>query len=126
MFLPHVDVKYAAQQVLGKHWRTATPEQQKRFVTPSTVHAHDLRHALLDFTGDRMRCCRSRAMRLRIAPLCAPRSSGRWADGCGQLTPCAGTQGGKVWDVVVEGISYVKSFREDYEVRSIAMARSAA
>jgi ABC-type transporter MlaC component len=25
VFLPHVDVDFAAQQVLGKHWRTATP-----------------------------------------------------------------------------------------------------
>ena len=32
IFLPHVDVDFAAQQVLGKHWRTATPDQRKRFV----------------------------------------------------------------------------------------------
>ncbi|HET9445638.1 MAG TPA: ABC transporter substrate-binding protein, partial [Steroidobacteraceae bacterium] len=30
--LPYFDTAYAAQLVLAKHWRTATPEQRKRFV----------------------------------------------------------------------------------------------
>ena len=32
-FLPHFDVDYAAQQVLGKYWREATPDQRQRFVS---------------------------------------------------------------------------------------------
>src|SRR5262245_28291629 len=30
--LPNFDTPYSAQLVLGKHWRTASPEQRKRFV----------------------------------------------------------------------------------------------
>ncbi len=30
--LPHFDSEFAAQLVLGQYWRTATPEQRKRFV----------------------------------------------------------------------------------------------
>src|SRR4051794_34514675 len=30
--LPNFDTPYAAQLVLGQHWRGATPEQRKRFV----------------------------------------------------------------------------------------------
>ena len=30
--LPYFDTAYSAQLVLAKHWRTATPEQRKRFV----------------------------------------------------------------------------------------------
>src|SRR5262249_35453737 len=30
--LPNFDTPYAAQLVLGQHWRNATPEQRKRFV----------------------------------------------------------------------------------------------
>src|SRR6185369_72436 len=56
IFLPHVDVDFAAQQVLGKYWRTATPEQRKRFVTAfyrSLLTTYG--DALVDFTGDRMK-----------------------------------------------------------------------
>jgi phospholipid transport system substrate-binding protein len=30
--LPHFDTEYAARLVLAQYWRTATPEQKKRFV----------------------------------------------------------------------------------------------
>src|SRR5882724_12288003 len=30
--LPHFDTEYAARLVLGQYWRTATPDQKKRFV----------------------------------------------------------------------------------------------
>ncbi|HYP81277.1 MAG TPA: ABC transporter substrate-binding protein, partial [Steroidobacteraceae bacterium] len=55
-FLPYMDVDYAAQQVLGKHWRTATPEQRKRFVTAFyTSLLKTYGEALVDFSGDRMK-----------------------------------------------------------------------
>ncbi|MBV8308057.1 MAG: ABC transporter substrate-binding protein, partial [Gammaproteobacteria bacterium] len=30
--LPHFDTEYSARLVLGKYWRTATPEQRQRFI----------------------------------------------------------------------------------------------
>jgi phospholipid transport system substrate-binding protein len=117
IFLPHVDVDFAAQQVLGKNWRTATPEQRKRFVTAfyrSLLTTYG--DALVDFTGDRM----------KVLPfqgdLAQPRASVRTeisrsngatvAVAYSLRKDAAGVW--KVWDVVIEGISYVKSFREDF------------
>jgi phospholipid transport system substrate-binding protein len=117
IFLPHVDVDFAAQQVLGKHWRTATPEQRKRFVSAfyrSLLTTYG--DALLDFTGDRMKVLpfqgdatqprasvrteikRSNGASVAVAYSLRKNAAGAW----------------KVWDVVIEGISYVKSFREDF------------
>jgi len=117
IFLPHVDVDFAAQQVLGKYWRTATPDQRKRFVTAfyrSLLTTYG--DALLEFTGDRMRILpfqgdatqprasvrteikRSNGASVAVAYSLRKDASGVW----------------KVWDVVIEGISYVKSFREDF------------
>jgi phospholipid transport system substrate-binding protein len=117
LFLPHVDVDFAAQQVLGKYWRTATPEQRKRFVTAfyrSLLTTYG--DALIDFTGDRFRILpfqgdvtqprasvrteikRSNGASVAVAYSLRKDAAGAW----------------KVWDVVIEGISYVKSFREDF------------
>jgi phospholipid transport system substrate-binding protein len=119
VFLPHVDVSFAAQQVLGKHWRTATPEQRKRFI--DTFYRSMLTtygDALLDFTGDRMKvlpfqgdpAADRASVRTEIK-----RSNGATVAVNYNLRKTAGVW--KVWDVVVEGLSYVKSFREDYEVK---------
>src|SRR5262245_61887011 len=54
--LPHFDVQYSAQLVLGKHWRTATPEQRQRFI--DAFYRSLLRNygsALVEFTGDRLK-----------------------------------------------------------------------
>ena len=54
VLLPNFDTEYAARLVLGQTWRTATPEQRKRFVD---AFYHSLLHnygaALVDFTADR-------------------------------------------------------------------------
>jgi ABC-type transporter MlaC component len=103
--LPHFDTAYAAQLVLAKNWRTATPEQRKRFVEAFYQSLlQNYGDALLEFTPDRpkfaattasvcrstTRCarrmragrpttCRSRACRMsnRSAPTSARRSSRR-------------------------------------------------
>ena len=54
--LPHFDTPYAAQLVLGKHWRNATPEQRKRFVEAfykSLLYTYG--DAMVDFTADRLK-----------------------------------------------------------------------
>jgi phospholipid transport system substrate-binding protein len=117
MFLPHVDVDYAAQQVLGKHWRTATPEQRKRFVTTfyrSLLTTYG--DALLDFTGDRMKVLPFQGD--ATAATASVRSEIKRSNGATVAVNyrLRKTSAGvwKVYDVVIEGISYVASFREDY------------
>lgn len=117
VFLPHVDVDYAAQQVLGKHWRTATIAQRKRFV--DTFYNSMLTtygDALLDFTGDRMKVLPFQGD--AAAPRATVRTEIKRSNGATVAVSyslrknAAGVW--KVWDVVIEGISYVKSFREDF------------
>jgi phospholipid transport system substrate-binding protein len=117
VFLPHVDVDFAAQQVLGKNWRTATPEQRKRFVT---TFYHSLLttygDALLDFTGDRMKVLPFQGD--AAAPRASVRTEIKRSNGATVAVSYSlrKNEAGvwKVWDVVIEGISYVKSFREDF------------
>ena len=116
VLLPNFDIDYAGQQVLGTHWRAATPEQRTRFIKGfyrSLLQTYG--DALVDFTSDRM----------KVLPFQAGTNPDRATvrtqvrrDG-GELVAVnyslrKGTAGWKVWDVVIEGISYVKSFREDY------------
>lgn len=114
--LPYFDTSYAAQLVLAKHWRTATPEQRKRFVEAFYQSMlENYGQALLEFTPDR----------LKILPFqgnpqdttATVRSEVRRDNGSRvpvnyslRKTPA----GWKAYDVQIEGVSYVKSFRTDF------------
>src|ERR1700680_3792250 len=55
VLLPNFDTEYAARLVLGQTWRTATPEQRKRFV--DAFYHSLLRNygtVLLNFTADKL------------------------------------------------------------------------
>jgi phospholipid transport system substrate-binding protein len=114
--LPHFDTPYAAQLVLGQHWRTATPEQRKRFVDAfykSLLYTYG--DAMVDFTGDRLK-----VLPTKVAPTDEratvrteiKRSNGTKVGVNYSLRKVNGEW--KAWDVVIDGISYVKSYREDY------------
>jgi phospholipid transport system substrate-binding protein len=116
-FLPYVDVNYAAQQVLGKHWRTATPEQRKTFVEAfSNSLLYTYGDALVDFTGDRMKVLPFQGD--PAAPRASVRTEIRRSNGATVAVAYSmrkNTAGvWRVWDVVIEGISYVKSFNEQF------------
>jgi phospholipid transport system substrate-binding protein len=116
ILLPNFDVSFAAQQVLGKHWRTADAAQRERFVKAfyrSLLHTYG--DALIDFTNDR----------IRFLPYQGEASAARATvrteirrDGGSSIKvnySLRKTEAGwKAWDVVIEGISYVKSFQEDF------------
>jgi phospholipid transport system substrate-binding protein len=115
VLLPSFDSEYAARLVLGQTWHTATPEQRKRFVD---AFYHSLLRsygdALVDFTADRFDILpykgdpsESQAtVRTEVK-----RSSGEKVPVNFSLHKT--DAGWKAWDVVIEGISYVKSFRTD-------------
>jgi phospholipid transport system substrate-binding protein len=114
--LPHFDTEYAARLVLAAHWRDATPDQRKRFID-AFYHSMVANYgkSLVNFTGDRLKVF--------------PTKLGEDADRTtvrtevkrdnGSTVPVnysmhRGPDGWKAWDVVIDGISYVKSFREDF------------
>ena len=114
--LPHFDTEFAARLVLGQHWRTATPEQRKRFVD-AFYHSllQNYGSALTDFTADK----------LKIFPTNVPPNADR-ATVRTEVKRDSGDrvsvnyymrkapEGWKAWDVVIDGISYVNSYRQDF------------
>lgn len=114
--LPHFDTDYAARLVLGKHWRTATEAQRKRFIEAfyGSLMA-DYGDALLEFTADRLVILPFRGD--PAAGTATVRTEVKRDDGTPvpvnyslRRTP----EGWKAWDVTIEGISYVKNFRTDF------------
>ena len=116
VLLPHFDTQYAARLVLGRHWRTANPQQRERFIEAFYNSLLDnYGSALTEFTGERLR-----VFPTRVAPdadQATVRTEVKRDNGTRvpvnyrlRKTP----EGWKAWDVSIEGISYVKSFREDF------------
>jgi phospholipid transport system substrate-binding protein len=114
--LPHFDIQYSARMVLGKHWRDATPEQRERF---ADAFYHTLvdnyGSALAEFTSDRLKVFPTKieadADRATVRTE-VTRDNGDHVPVSYSLRKT--DDGWKAWDVVIEGISYVKSFREDF------------
>lgn len=115
--LPHFDTEYSARLVLGKHWREASAEQRKQFIDAfyqSLLSNYGT--ALLDFTPDKM----------KILPYKENPQDKDNATVRSEIKRSNGTtvpvnyslhktdQGWKAWDVTIEGVSYVKSFRTDF------------
>lgn len=116
VLLPNFDTEYSARLVLGQTWRTATPDQRKRFV--AAFYHSLLRNygaALVDFSADRFIVLpykgdpgdTTATVRTEVK-----RESGEKVPVNFSLRKTA--EGWKAWDVVIEGISYVKSFRTDF------------
>lgn len=114
--LPYFDVQTAARLVLGRYWRTATPEQRQRFIDAfENSMFTNYGNALLGFQTNRLRVIPTNVDAGETNALV--RTQIRRDDGSTvgvnfalHKTP----QGWKAWDVVIEGISYVKSFRDDF------------
>lgn len=116
VLLPHFDVEHAARLVLGRHWRTASAAQRQRFIDAfyGSLMAN-YGDALVEFTGDRIRMIPTPVA--ADATTAVVRTEVRRSNG--QRIPVnyamRKTEAGwKAWDVIIEGISYVKSFREDF------------
>jgi len=114
--LPVFDTQYSARLVLGKHWRDASQQQRDRFV--NAFYQSMLKNygtALADFTSDKLKVYPSQVD--AKAESATVRTEVKRSNG--QKVPVNYTlhktpDGWKAWDVTIEGISYVKSFREDF------------
>jgi phospholipid transport system substrate-binding protein len=110
------DVQYAARLVLGRHWRDATPDQRQRFIEAFENSMLDnYGNALVEFRGERLKVLPTRGE--PDAKFAEVRTTIHRDDGTDvpvnyvlHQTP----DGWKAWDVVIQGISYVKSFRDDF------------
>ena len=116
ILLPHFDTEYSARLVLGRHWNTASAEQRQRFVN-SFYHSllSNYGAALLNFTGDRLKVLpykgEAGATNATVRTQVRKNDGGTVAVNYSlHRTP----KGWMAWDVTIEGISYVKSFRDDF------------
>lgn len=117
VLLPRFDRRYAAQLVLGQHWRSASEEQRKRFI--DAFYGAMLRQyadGLLEFDLSRldMNPYRGDASEKRTMV----RTTVKLDDGTnvpvdyGLVKRDSGWQ---VFDVRIEGISYVRRFRGEFD-----------
>jgi phospholipid transport system substrate-binding protein len=117
VLLPHVDCMRASRLVLARHWANATPEQRQHF-TGSFCKSlmRNYGSVLLDYKLSQLT-----VMPYSLNPArdrATVRTLVRKSDGDRVHINYAllWTAGGwKTYDVKVEGISYVASFRADYD-----------
>ena len=114
---PHFDTEQTARLVLGAHWRSATPAQRERFAaalyrTLLSTYAG----AVAEWTSERLRILplrgdlaasqatvRTEVARLGAAAVIVDYRLRRTAEGW------------KIFDVVVDGVSYVRSYHDDID-----------
>lgn len=124
ILLPRFDRRYAAQLVLGKHWRTANTEQRDRFI--DAFYGSLLRKyadGVLEFDNDKVELLpfRGDESKARITV----KSTVLLEDGT-KVPVNYGLvrreSGWLMFDVTIEGISYVRNFRT--ELNSEIQAKS--
>ena len=114
--LPNFDTEFAARLVLGVHWRDATPDQRKRFVD-AFYHSllSNYGSAIVEFTADRLKIFPTKvdpgATRATVRTEIRRDTGDRISVNYYMVKRA---DGWKAWDVVIDGISYVNSYREDF------------
>lgn len=125
MLLPRFDRKFAAQLVLARHWRSASESQRTRFIN-AFYQALLRRYAdgILEFDPDMITVM---AFRGDVSkPRTKVRSTVELDDGSKVAVDydlVKRDSGWLVYNVVIEGVSYVTNFRAelDSEIRSTSL-----
>lgn len=117
ILLPRFDRKFAAQAVLAKHWRTASNEQRERFIE-AFYQALMRRYAdgILEFDPNRITVLPFRGddtkKRTKV------RTTVELDDGSKVAVDYDLVKRGSDWlvfNVVVEGVSYIRNFRAELD-----------
>ncbi|HXH04150.1 MAG TPA: ABC transporter substrate-binding protein [Candidatus Competibacteraceae bacterium] len=112
--LPHFDFETMSRWVLGKHWRSATPEQRTRFVAEfRNLLVRTYAKALLEYSDEEV----------RIPAQPGPAADAKEASVRTEIVPNSGKAipiqysmllkdgDWKVFDVVIDGVSIVTNYR---------------
>jgi phospholipid transport system substrate-binding protein len=115
--LPHFETELAAQHVLGRYWRTATPTQRQALIG-AFMHSmlDNYASALLDLTANTLKVYptyvrpgqTAATVRTEVIRANDARDSVIFYM---ERTP----RGWKAFDVHIDGISYVLSYGEDFQ-----------
>ena len=118
ILLPRFDRAYSARLVLARHWREASDEQKQRFV--NAFYNNMLRRyadGVLEFQEDRVEVLKFRGDLSR--PRVQSKTIVRLDDGTKVPVDYAFVNRDDAWkmfDVTVEGVSFVRNFRAELDV----------
>ncbi len=122
ILLPRFDRRYAAQLVLGQHWRAASAEQRERFVDAFyNAMLRQYADGVLEFQPDRIEVLPFRGddtqRRTMVRTMVMLDDGQRVPVNYGLVKRDAGWL---MFDVTIEGVSYVRNFRAelDSEIRA--------
>jgi len=119
ILLPRFERRVAAIAVLGPYWRQATEEQRKRFIDAFyTVLVHRYAEGILDFNTDRIKILPYRGDPSR--PITTVRTQVELDDGTEaqvdyDLVKSKDDGKWRMFNVNIEGVSYVRNFRTEFD-----------
>ncbi len=116
ILLPRFDRRLAAQQVLAKHWRAASEEQRERFVSAFyNVLIQRYADGILEFEHDRIEVLPFRGDLKRKIVTVKTRVDIEGGNNISvnyALVPR--DTGWMMFDVTIEGVSYIRNFRAEF------------
>ena len=126
ILLPRFDRRYAAQLVLSRHWRTASEEDRQRFINAFYDHLmHMYAEAVLDFDLANLEVLPFRGdatkKRTTVKTIVVLDDGTRVPVNYGMVKR---ETGWLMFDVTIEGISYVRNFKVEVnaEIRAEGLA----
>ncbi|MFQ6006673.1 MAG: phospholipid-binding protein MlaC [Woeseia sp.] len=115
ILLPRFDRRYSAQLVLARHWRTASEEQRDRFISAFYVHLmHQYALAVLEFDIGKLQVLPFRGdatkKRTTVKTIMQLDDGTKVPVTYGMVNR---ENGWLMFDVTIEGISYVRNFKAE-------------
>jgi len=127
ILVPHFDMRYAGRLALGKHWKAATPEQRDRFIEVFYEFLlQSYANGVLKFEEDAITVypVKPGAEDKRVVV----NTDMKMDDG--SLVPVnysmrKSSAGWRVYDVRIEGVSYIQNYRNQFNAEISAMGLEA-
>lgn len=125
MLLPRFDRKYAAQLVLGQHWRAASEAQRQRFIDAFySALVRKYSDGVLEFEQDKIEVLPFRGdatkQRTMVKTIVLLNDGTKVPVNYGLVMRDSGWL---IFDVTIEGISYIRNYRAelDSEIRATSL-----
>ena len=119
VLLPVFDTEYAGRQVLGRHGRKATPEQRKEFIDAFYYFLlRSYAENVLKFRKDQVRVLSPSSNQPRNQQRTAVRTQMKLDDGTTLAVDYSlrnTAAGWRIFDVRIEGVSYVQTYRSQFD-----------
>ena len=119
VLLPVFDTQYAGRQVLGRHGRKATPEQRNEFIDAFYYFLlRSYADSVLKFRKDQVRVLPASSKQARNQERTAVRTQMKLDDASTLAVDYSlrnTDKGWRIFDVRIEGVSYVQTYRSQFD-----------